>query len=313
MNRHPIRKPALRARLLAIFAVSLFAAASAAAAPTAPCGCHGSMYSVVNLDPEGGAAALLNEQGQAAFGSFVFGTNGFFDGERVRPIGSLGGGFTVVKGLNNRGVVIGESTDASEPAGNDYPFTWTLARGMRALPGSLNGQVWDINERNQIVGQLGAPGITARAVRWDPNGAIVSLGPFPFSLSEGRSINDSALAGGFADYADGSIHATLWDAGGRLRDLGTLGGARAFTLFVNQRGDAAGYSDDPRNENELGFFWSARGGRVPIGSRRPQRPRRSRRHHRWPGCDHGLSVVACARPGAAAARRRARVRCVRHQ
>lgn len=273
MNRHSIRKPALHRRLLAGVIVPLFAAGSAAAAPAAapapaaPCSCRASVYSVINLDPEGGAAALLNEKGQAAFGSFVFGTNGFFDGERVRPIGSLGGGFTVVKGLNDGGVVIGESTDASEPRGNDYPFTWTPGRGMRALPGSLRGQVWDINDRNQVVGQLGAPGITARAVRWDPNGTIVPLGPLPFSLSEGRTINNAALAGGYADYADGSIHATLWDAGGRLTDLGTLGGGRAFTVFVNERGEAAGYSDDATNENEVGFFWSARTGRVPIGSR----------------------------------------------
>lgn len=275
MNQHSIRKPALRRNILAgLF--PLLAGAAATAAPTAlpasaapsstPCACHGTVYSVINLDPEGGAAAFLNEKGQAAVGSFVFGTNSFFDGDRVRPLGSLGGGFTVIKGLNDRGVVAAESLDAAEPFGNYYPVTWSTARGMRIVPGSLGGQVWGINNRNQLIGQIPAPGLTARAVRFDPGAAVVPLGPPPFSLSEGRAINNHAFAGGYSDYADGTIHASVWNAAGGLTDLGTLGGQRAFTVAVNERGEAAGYSDDPTNTNEIGFFWSPGGGLVPIGS-----------------------------------------------
>jgi uncharacterized membrane protein len=285
MNQHSICKPALRRNILAgLFPLfgSLFAAGGAVmaaptAAPTAlpagpaalsgtPCACHGTVYSVINLDPEGGAAAFLNEKGQAAVGSFVFGTNSFFDGDRIRYLGSLGGEFTVIKGLNDRGVVAAESVDASEPFGNYYPVTWTTARGLRILPGSLGGQVWGINNRNQLIGQVPASGITARAVRFDPGGAVFPLGPLPFSLSEGRAISNSGFAGGYTDYADGTIHASVWNAAGALTDLGTLGGQRAFTVAVNERGEAAGYSDDPTNTNEIGFFWSPTGGRVPIGS-----------------------------------------------
>lgn len=277
MNQHSILKPVLRRNILAgLF--PLFASAAAMALPPAlasgapalsgtPCACHGTVYSVINLDPEGGAAAFLNEKGQAAVGSFEFGTNSFFDGDRVRPLGSLGSGFTVIKGLNDRGVVVGESIDASEPFGNYYPVTWTTARGMRIVPGSLGGLAWGINNRNQIVGLLPAPGITARAVRFDPGGAIVPLGPLPFSLSEGRAIGNPAFAGGYTDYADGTIHASVWNPAGTLTDLGTLGGRRAFIMAVNAHGDAAGYSDDVTNTDEIGFFWSPRGGRVPIGSR----------------------------------------------
>jgi hypothetical protein len=276
MNQHSICKPVLRRNILAgLF--PLFASGAAMAAPAAlpagppalsstPCACHGTVYSVINLDPEGGAAAFLNEKGQAAVGSFVFGTNSFFDGDRIRPLGSLGSGHTVIKGLNDRGVVAGESLDTSEPFGNYYPVTWTRARGMRIVPGSLGGQVWGINNRNQIVGGGPSPGISERAVRFDPGGAVAPLGPLPFSLSEGRAINDSAFAGGYTDYADGTIHASVWNAAGVLTDLGTLGGQRAFTIAVNARGEAAGYSDDATNTNEIGFFWSPGGGRVPIGS-----------------------------------------------
>lgn len=271
MKAKSIGKLALRKPILAALCTSLFAAhggagAAEATPAAAPCACNGTVYSVINLDPEGGAAALLNERGQAAVGSFEFGTSGFFDGERVTPLGSLGGGFTLVKGLNNRGVVLAESIDNNGPAGDYYPVTWTLGRGMRVLPNSLSGQAWGINDRGQVVGGVPAPGISGRAVRWDPNGARVALGPLPFSLSEGRALNGSAFAGGYADHADGTIHATLYNAAGAVTDLGNMGGSGAYVMRVNERGDAAGVFADA-GANELGFFRSPGGAAVPIGSR----------------------------------------------
>jgi hypothetical protein len=279
MNRHSISKPAsqqpaLRRNILAGLFPLVCVAGSTAAAPAAPvapaaatpCACSGTVYSVVNLDPEGGAAAFLNEKGQAAVGSFVFGTNSFFDGDRVLPLGSLGSGFTIIKGLNDRGVVAGESMNNAEPSGDYYAFTWTRAGGMRIVPGSLSGQVWGINNRNQLVGIVPAPGVSGRAARFEPGGAVTPLGPVPFSLSEGRAISDIGVTGGYTDYAD-SIRASVWSPSGVLTDLGTLGGDRAFALYVNERGEAAGYSDDPTNTFETGFFWSRTGGMVPIGSR----------------------------------------------
>ncbi len=74
------------------------------------------VYSVINMGPEAGMAALLNERGQAAYGSFRFSgmSNSFFDGDRVRNIASLGGSYTLVRALSNNGVVVGESEDAEE-------------------------------------------------------------------------------------------------------------------------------------------------------------------------------------------------------
>jgi uncharacterized membrane protein len=230
-----------------------------------------SRYSVINLDPEGGAFPLLNQKGQAAFGSFVFGTQGFFDGDRIYPLGSLGGGYTLARGLNNNGVVVGESQDDSPEFGAFYAFRWTVGGGMRAIPGSLGGIAYGVNDRNQVVGQVPVEGVTARAVRWDPNGRIVNLGPLPLSLSEAYAINRNALAGGFADVPGGAIHATVWDPAGRQTDLGTLGGGRAFTLFANERNEVAGYSDNAANDREEGFFWSPRAGLVATGAVGPSR------------------------------------------
>lgn len=244
-----------------------------APAPDAPRGerpdhrAHGSpFYSVINLPVEAGADSYLNEKGQIAFSSFIYNDAGFFDGDRLYALGSLGGGFAAVRGLNNLGVVVGETSDASEPYPVYRSYVWTAGRGMRALPGPAGGMARAINDRNQVVGDIPDPRISARAVRWDPGGRIRALGPTPLSLSEARDINELGMAAGFADVAGGSIHAMLWDASGRQIDLGTMGGTRGFTFFVNRWGAAAGISDTPGDEHEAAFYWSPRGGRVPIGA-----------------------------------------------
>lgn len=267
MNGYLCGKSLLLKWVLAGLCVVLQAAGAAPAPAASPCPCAAGVYSVINLDPEGGAAAFLNQKGQAAVGSFVFGTSAFFDGTRVLPLGDLGGGSTVVKGLNDRGVVLAESLDASLPVGVSHPVTWTATGGMRAISGAAGGVVWDINARNQIVGQVPASGISGRAVRFDPDATMLPLGPLPFSLSEASVLNGAALAGGYADTADGSIRATLWSATGAAIDLGTPGGQSAFTLLVNARGEAAGVGSDAAGEHQVGFFWSRDGGMTAVGAR----------------------------------------------
>jgi len=281
MNPSPITHPSLRRRTLAgLFvpfallgggmagAAGQDAAASAAATSTpdsaasSSCGC---LYSVINLDPDGLAASFLNERGEAAVGSLFLDTNRFFDGERLIDVVPTGSNrYTWIRGLNNRGVVALETAAVTVPPGPTRVFTWTAARGLRALPGSTSATARDINDNNQVVGFVPTttPGVR-RAVRWDPDGRIVNLGPLPLSASEAYTINNNALAGGFADVANGDIHATLWDPAGRVTDLGTLGGGRGFTFFVNERNQAAGSSDNA-GDVEYPFFWSARDGLLTI-------------------------------------------------
>ncbi len=219
------------------------------------------VYSVINLFPEA-STALLNERGQAAFGGYSAGSpNGFFDGDRIHSIGSLGGSHTWIVGLNDNGVVVGQTSDR-DWHGSVLGFAWTLRDGMRALPGYTVTTARDINEQNYIVGETPAPGVTARAIRWNPDGSVTALGPLPLSLSEAFAINNRNVATGFADVASGAIHATLWDRDGKLTDLGTLGGGRAFGLHINERNEVAGESDDAADERVAGFFWSRQSGMV---------------------------------------------------
>lgn len=217
------------------------------------------LYSIINLAPDG-LGAFLNERGQAAFSSFIYRSNSFFDGDRTYALRSLDD--TLIRGLNNRGMVIGLTEDDAEPISNVRAFTWTLASGTRLLPG-LGAEAFGVNDRNQVVGRALEMDTTGRAVRWDPDGRVRPLGPRPPSQSNGRDINDRGLAGGFADVAGGSVHAMLWDRAGRQTELGSLGGEYASADLVNERGQAAGQALDATNR-ALGFFWTARSGMIPL-------------------------------------------------
>lgn len=236
------------------------AAAAASAAPVTP-----AVYSVVNVGIEDSAVALLNARGQAAFAAFSYTgyRAGFFDGDRLHSIGSLGGSHTWIYGLNRHGVVVGESEDAEEHS-NILGFAWTARGGIRALAGASVSSARAINDRHQIVGLTASPGISARAIRWNPDGTVTQLGPAPLSLSGAYGINECGLSTGFADVLSGAIHATIWDRAGTVTDLGTPGGDTGFGMFINDCSAVAGFGENAARDRVLGFYWSRDSGMVPI-------------------------------------------------
>ena len=255
-------KPLLRCSgLLArtcLLASPLLATAATAAPGSLPA------YSVVNLAP-GSGVALLNGRGQAAFATYSSGAtiNGFFDGRRVHPVGAPGGSDTVISGLNDLGVVVGQFNDAAAQAPFNYrAFSWTAARGVRALPGPGPSAARAINRRNQAVGSTQGKAFYGRAYRWNPDGTAIALGPLPASLSEATAINDSGVSVGYADVARYDSHAVVWDANGRATDLGTLGGTQSLATHINAGGQVLGsyYRDGVSG----GFLWSRRTGAVKI-------------------------------------------------
>lgn len=217
------------------------------------------LYSIINLAPDV-VGTFLNERGQAAFSSLVYRSNSFFDGDRIHALRSLD--YTLIRGLNNRGTVVGLTEDGARPLSHLRSFTWTRTGGTRLLP-VFGAEAFGVNDRNQVVGRVPETNTSGRAVRWDPDGRVRALGPRPPSQSNARDINNDGLAGGFADVAGGAVHAMLWDRAGRQIELGSLGGAYASADLVNERGQAAGQAFDAANR-ALGFFWSARSGLVPL-------------------------------------------------
>lgn len=234
----------------------------AAAAPPV----DGLRYSVVNLAP-GSGVALLNQRGDAAFSTYSAGAmvNGFFDGLRVRGVGPASAADTVVSGLNDLGVVVGQFNDAATPAPFNYrAFSWTVAGGLRPMPGSGTSIARAINNRNQAVGSTKGAAFYGRAYRWNRDGTTLDLGPLPASLSEAVAVNDGGMAVGYADVALHDSHAVVWDTAGHATDLGTLGGSQSIAQHVNGRGQVLGTYY--LNGVPGGFLWSRKGGMVPLAS-----------------------------------------------
>jgi uncharacterized membrane protein len=225
---------------------------------------HAVEYSVVNLGPDAGMA-LLNARGQVAFATWASPDaihNGFFDGSCVHTLGSLGGPYTMLKGLNNQGVVVGQSQDAFL----DYrAFSWSVARGMRALPGPTLADAYAINNLNQVAGVVRAEGQSffTRANRWDPDGSLTPLGPPPARISTARAINDSGVSVGDSEIQFQDSHAMVWDRAGSATDLSTFGGSQSTATHINGSGQVLGtYYKEGRG---IGFLWSRQGGMLRIG------------------------------------------------
>jgi len=240
--------------------VPALAVLSAAATPTA----DGLQYSVVNLAP-GSGVALLNQRGDAAFSTYSAGAmiNGFFDGLRVHGVGLASSADTVVSGLNDFGVVVGQFNDLATPVPFNYrAFSWTVAGGLRPMAGSGTSIARAINDRNQAVGSTKGAALYGRAYRWNRDGTTLDLGPLPASLSEAVAVNDGGMAVGYADVALHDSHAVVWDPAGHVTDLGTLGGSQSIAEHINGRGQVLGTYY--LNGVPGGFLWSRKGGMVAL-------------------------------------------------
>lgn len=262
--------PRRRAALVAALLASLPFWAGAQATPAEPKNnqagqLHAGLYTVINLGPEP-TAALLNERGQAAFTDENFpNTNSrFFDGDRIRPIGSLGGDFTSVLGLNSRGMVVGASTGPAETGPRAY--AWTQAGGMRALPGPPPSAARDVNNRNEIVGQVSGADVASRALRWNPDGSVTQLGPPLAPYAQANAINLLGYSTGFTSGAseDTLPHAVLWDRAGAQTDLTPAPGGLGYGFRINDRNEVAGIMADMPFANFDGLFWSRATGTLRI-------------------------------------------------
>lgn len=218
-------------------------------------------YTVINLGPEP-TAAVLNERGQAAFTSFPDRVSRFFDGDRIWPIGSLGGGATSVAGINDRGAVVGASATGAETG--DQAYVWTLAGGIRALPGALPSMAIDINERGEIAGRVTSTDWADRAVRWNPDGGITLLGPPLHVYSSGTTINNRGYATGYATDGSTPLHAVFWDRAGAQTDLTPSATGSGLGLRINEHNEVAGVVDDMPFDPWKGLFWSTATGPVRI-------------------------------------------------
>lgn len=113
---------------------------------------------------------------------------------RLIDLGTLGGGDAQANAINERGQIVGTSSNAT---GAQRAFVWTTADGMTQL-GDLGisssfAAAYALNDNGIIVGQYGP-----RATIWDADGSAFDLNdllatPIQGSLVQAEAINDEGL------------------------------------------------------------------------------------------------------------------------
>jgi probable HAF family extracellular repeat protein len=192
---------------------------------------HAFLYSngvMLDLDTTGGSwssANAVNQQGQivgemtASNGSIhacVF-TNG-----TVMDLGTLPlGDYSSAKGINDLGVIVGESAQYTNGVMNIYAFVYS--NGVMSNLGTLGGNYSSaraINNAGQIAGEGNTASGETHAFFFS-GGVMTDLGTFGGTNSTASAINNSGQVVGYALDPNEEAHAFLFDRGAML-DLNTL-------------------------------------------------------------------------------------------
>ncbi|MEU4536209.1 DUF3466 family protein [Streptosporangium sp. NPDC023825] len=167
--------------------------------------------------------------------------------------------------INNKGVAVGQR---HKSAGNPTrPVMWKDGRihdlgtlgGVAGQAGMNLGRAYDINDKNQVVGEsLPSTGYTLHGFLWE-NNRMTDLGTLSAGSTKdtvAQAINEKTQITGWSPNAANNATAFLWEAGS-MRALGTLpGGTRSYGYDINEPGQVVGISyvsDNPYGQRA--FLW----------------------------------------------------------
>lgn len=223
------------------------------------------MRDLGGLGGPGSFALFANERAQINGISFTDSTPTVFGYPAVHPflwedghmadLGTLGGVWAISTGLNNRGEVVGVSTNAGDQA--SHAFFWS--RGSMHDLGTLGGFDFSwanaLNDDSEIVGITSTAEELVHGFSWK-RGVMTDLGGIEgFDCSNTGSINSGGEIVGWAFPCDGSApsHAVLWDKQERGIDLNAFvpPGSDLELIeaqFINDRGEIAGLAFLPNGD-----------------------------------------------------------------
>ena len=130
-------------------------------------------------------------------------------------------------------------------SGGIMPMLWKngQANELQPLPGQQYGEVYDINNAGQMVGEsLNGNFVTPttmRATLFSLYGDPVDLGTLGGTKASAAGINEDGHIVGVADNASGQSHAFLYKDG-VMHDLGTLGGTASNANAINNNDEIVG-------------------------------------------------------------------------
>jgi len=162
-----------------------------------------------------------------------------FSAEEVSPNGLPEIRFSI----NDRGDVAGHKI----VPGGIIPVVWKNGQSyeLQTLPGQQFGEVYDINNAGQMVGEsLNGNYVsptTMRATLFSLEGDPIDLGTLGGAKASAAGINEDGDIVGGADNATGQSHAFLYKEG-VMQDLGTLGGTTSNANAINNNGEIVGRS-----------------------------------------------------------------------
>jgi probable HAF family extracellular repeat protein len=163
--------------------------------------------------------------------------------------------------ISETGQVVGRRAD--DAVGGPWPFSWAAGRWSQLTPDQRPGSARAVNDRGQVLGHWYERGSGGQRVSrtgvWQDGRLTVA----PTSvMGDGNEvdIDDS----GRALVELWSSHAGVWQVGGGVTDLGTLGGEWSVGGGINRWGHVAGVSLDASGDARA-FLW--RDGRMEdLGS-----------------------------------------------
>ena len=156
----------------------------------------------------------------------------------MQDLGSLGGTYGDVNGLNERGDVIGDMTLTGDES--YHPFFWS--RGTLIDLGTFggsNGSPTGVNNAGEVIGVADLPGGNYpsgphNAFFWK-DGVKTDLGNLG-ATSFAHSINSKGqvVGGSRVSFVPSQANAFLWEQGGPMIDLNTLIPANSFAPVCRQ-------------------------------------------------------------------------------
>lgn len=223
---------------------------------------QGTLVDLTGNPSQGTAINDLGHVGGAVTYLDAWQTHAFLyrDGQLL-DLGTLGGGYASVVGVNNNGQAVGNSFLEGDQQTEAFIYANGPIQSLGNLGGGYSFAV-AINNSGLVVGDSVNEFFEDHAFLYR-NGAMVDLGTLGGSWSTALALNDLGMVAGEATLPEGFSRAFRY-ADGAMQDLGTLGGNFSSANGINSSGQVIGAAETANGLLHAFLFDS--GSMVDLGT-----------------------------------------------